>query len=472
MSQEKLYPVILSGGSGTRLWPLSRKQSPKQFIPLVNDRDLLQDTVLRLAPLNNINTITVVCNEDHRFQVAESLREQTVTPELNIILEPVARNTAPAIALAALDLVDKDKDAVMLVLSADHHIKYPEPFLKAIKEGVPFARRSKIVTFGVCPNKPHTGYGYIKQGQAIESGFMVEKFIEKPDLKTAESYLKSGEYLWNSGMFMMRADFYLESLKQFDEITYQACVCSYQDKYQDLDFIRVGKEAFSKAQAESVDYAIMEKSKDLIVLPLENTEWSDVGSWGEIFELKDKDSDGNIIDGDVVTAGVKNCYLHSHDRLLAAVGIENLVVVETADAILVSHKDETQGVKKLVLQLAQNNRQELLQHKKVLTLWGSREVLVKSERFIVQKLYMKVDCKSVLQMHYHKSKQFTVLSGTAKIVLDGEEAILAENKSITIEPGVKHQLINCGKVPLELIEVQSGSYLGEDDMVRFKEDKI
>jgi mannose-1-phosphate guanylyltransferase len=476
MPRQKLYPVILSGGSGTRLWPLSRQQSPKQFINLVDDHNLLQDTVARLLPIGNIESVTVVCNEDHRFQVAESLRglqdkEGNVKRTAHIILEPIARNTAPAIALAAFDLIDKGKDAIMLVLSADHHIKHSVPFLDAVQLGMGYAEQSKIVTFGICPDKPHTGYGYIKKGKITGTAFVVDSFVEKPSLKVAEAYLHSRDYLWNSGMFMMKASVYLKSLKAFDAETYQACFKAYEGRHTDLDFIRVDKEAFSDAKSESVDYAILEKSKDLVVLPLKDSGWSDVGSWGELFELKEKNMDGNIIDGDVLTENVKNCYLHSHDRLLAAVGIQDLIVVETADAILVSHKDKTQEVKKIVIQLSKKNRDELRQHKKIYAPWGYREMLVKSERFIVQKILMEVGQKSALQMHYHKIKHFTILLGTAEVTLDGESKIFAENSSIMIGIGVRHQLINCGKVPLRLIEVQSGSYLGDDDIVRFEEDK-
>ena len=476
MPLSKLYPVILSGGSGTRLWPLSRQQSPKQFINLVDDQNLLQDTIARLSPISDIESVAVVCNEDHRFQVAESLRgfqgqEKKFNLSTHIILEPIARNTAPAIALAAFDLIEKNKDAIMLVLSADHHIKHNAPFLDAVQLGVAYAQQSKIVTFGICPDKPHTGYGYIKQGRPAGKAFEVDAFVEKPNLKTAEAYLCSGDYLWNSGMFMMKAAVYLESLKAFDAETYQACFEAYAERHTDLDFIRVNKEAFSNARSESVDYAILEKSNDLVVLPLKDSGWSDVGSWGELFDLKEKNTEGNIIDGDVVTENVKNCYLHSHDRLLAAVGIQDLIVVETADAILVSHKDKTQEVKKIVTQLSKNSRDELRQHKKIYAPWGYREMLVKSDRFVVQKILMEVGQKSALQMHYHKVKHFTILSGTAEVILDGESKIFAENSSIMIGVGMKHQLINCGKVPLRLIEVQSGSYLGDDDIVRFEEEK-
>ena len=463
-----IHPVILSGGSGSRLWPLSRKKSPKQFIDLVGDNNLLQDTCQRLGSIKDTESTIIVCNEDHRFQVAESLRKLNISNG-EIILEPLAKNTAPAIALAALHIFEKDKDGLMLVLAADHHIKHTEPLAKGIQAGQEFAESGSIVTFGICPTQPHTGYGYIHQGPEIKEGvFSVLEFVEKPSEVIAKKYLSSGNYHWNSGMFMMSARTYLKNLEDFDRNTYQACKAAYSKKRKDLDFIRVDEDSFAKATAESVDYAVLEKSKDVVVVPLNHSGWSDVGSWGALFELEERDAQDNIVHGDVFSYDVQNCYLRSHDRLLAAVGIQDLIVVETADAVLVSHKDKTQEVKKIVEQLAEKNRKELIEHKRIYAPWGYRELLVDGDRFIVQKLYFACDKESSIQMHYHRTKHLTVLSGTAEIMLDDKLVFLPENKSIMIDAGVKHQIRNKGKLPLRLMEVQSGSYLKEDDIVRFE----
>ena len=463
-----IYPVILSGGSGSRLWPLSRQKSPKQFIDLVGQHNLLQDTCRRLSSIEGVQKPIVVSNEDHRFQVAESLRAIDLQDSA-IILEPVSRNTAPAIALGALEISQVDEDAIILVLAADHHFRDIQPLSQSIEKGLPFAQKNWLVTFGVKPTAPQTGYGYIQQGNMVADGvFEVNAFVEKPTADKAKQYMDSGTFHWNSGIFMMKASTYLENLKIFDKTSYDACLAAYEKRCRDLDFIRVNQKAFSQAISESVDYAIMEKSKEVVVVPFHHSGWSDIGSWGALFELEDKDADDNIIQGDVVSYDVENCYLRSHDRLLAAVGIQDLIVVETADAIMVSHKDKTQEVKQIVKQLEQSNRKELIEHKRVYTLWGYREMLVEGDRFMVQKLYFACDKASSIQMHYHKSKHITVLSGTAEVMVKGEVILLPENKSMMIDIGTKHQIRNNGKIPLRLMEVQAGSYLHEDDIIRFE----
>ncbi len=475
-----LTPVILSGGTGTRLWPLSREVYPKQFLPLVTERTMLQDTVLRFAGLPEVGQPLVVCNEDHRFMVAEQLR-QAGCPVRAILLEPVGRNTAPALAVAALQAQRAGGDPVLLVLPADHSIIDAETFRGSVVVGDELARSGKLVTFGIVPDTPEIGYGYIRAGERLEyahhlsavatsdtAAFQVAEFVEKPDLATAEGYLNSGDYYWNSGMFMCLASRYLEELEKFAP-EMLACCCEALDKAQrDLDFVRLDAEAFAACPKDSIDCAVMEKTTDAVVIPLD-AGWSDVGSWSALWEIGQADGAGNVLRGDVLTEDAHNCYLHSSGRLIAAVGLRDHVVVETADAVLVAARDRVQDVKAIVAQLNKQGRGEALLHRRVNRPWGSYECIDQSERFQVKRISVHPGASLSLQKHQHRAEHWVVVKGTARITKDGESFTLLENQSTYIPLGVIHRLENPGNIPLELIEVQSGSYLGEDDIVRFED---
>jgi mannose-1-phosphate guanylyltransferase/mannose-6-phosphate isomerase len=459
-----LTPVILSGGSGTRLWPLSRELYPKQLLPLVGRYTMLQETVQRLEGLDATPPI-VVCNEAHRFLVAEQLRQLQSKPQA-IILEPAGRNTAPAIALAALQAAPA---ALLLVLPADHVIRDVPAFQAAVRTATPAAQAGKLVTFGIVPTAPETGYGYIKQAAAAGNGvFPIERFIEKPDAARAAAFLAEGGYYWNSGMFLFRADRYLEELTKHAPDIAQATRAALAGAAPDLDFVRVDKAAFEASRADSIDYAVMEKTRDAVVVPL-SAGWSDVGSWSALHEALDADADGNVSHGDVIAEDSSGCYFFSESRLVSAVGLKDHVVVETKDAVLVAPKNRVQDVKKLVNRLKAEGRYEHSLHREVYRPWGSYDSIDNGHRFQVKRLTIKPGAQLSLQLHHHRAEHWIVVSGTARITLGEKVFLLQENESTYIPIGEKHRIENPGAIPLHIIEVQSGSYLGEDDIVRFED---
>ncbi|MBR7887589.1 mannose-1-phosphate guanylyltransferase/mannose-6-phosphate isomerase [Marinomonas sp. A79] len=460
----KIIPVILSGGVGSRLWPLSRDYFPKQCFALVEEKhSLLQSTLLRLDGLTLEDPI-VVCNENHRFLIAQQLQEIGVT-QASIVLEPKGRNTAPAIALAALEAQHKNTDeALLLVLPADHVIRDEAAFESAIQQAAELAKNNALVTFGVQPTRPETGYGYIRSG----ADFAVVEFVEKPDEATAQAYLDSGDYLWNSGMFLFKAAAFLEELTTHSEDIANAVAAAYQARSEDMDFVRIDADAFAACPAESIDYAVMEPTKNAKVVPYAG-DWSDIGAWDALYDYADKDADNNVLLGDVMAEGSNDCLVRSESRLVAAVGVSNLVIAETADAVLVMDKNNAQDVKKIVKRIQAEGREEHMFHTTVHRPWGSYQVLDSGERFLVKRIVVKPGQKLSLQMHYHRAEHWVVVSGTAKVQNGDQEMILTENQSTYIPVGVVHVLENPGKIPLELIEVQSGSYLGEDDIQRFSD---
>ena len=462
-----IIPVIMAGGSGSRLWPLSRQMFPKQFLTLHGNSSMLQATAERLSGIEHAPAI-VICNEEHRFSVAEQFRVNNI-PNSGIILEPVGRNTAPAIALAALQAIKNNKDPLLLVLAADHVIKNKLAFTVSVEQAQVHAKVGKLVTFGIVPTAPEIGYGYIKRGEMQgESGYAVEEFVEKPNQKTAESYLATGKFYWNSGMFLFKASRYLAELKVYRPDILAACEKSMIDTQSDLDFVRVNKTAFEACPDDSVDYAVMEKTSDAVVVPMD-CGWSDVGSWSSLWEISEKDSSGNAFKGDVMAVETKNSFVHAQDKLVACIGLEDIAVVETQDAILVSKLSEVQKVKKIVEQLKNDDRSEFKHHREVYRPWGSYDSIDNGERFQVKRITVKAGAKLSVQMHHHRAEHWIVVSGTAKVTNGDKEILLTENQSTYIPIGVIHALENPGKVPLELIEVQSGSYLGEDDIVRFED---
>jgi mannose-1-phosphate guanylyltransferase / mannose-6-phosphate isomerase len=463
-----IIPVILSGGAGSRLWPLSRELYPKQLLPLVNEWTMLQNSVQRLDGIESVGQPMVVCNESHRFMVAEQLRQIGRDPAA-ILLEPSGRNTAPAVALAALH-ASKDDDPVLLVLPADHVIPDIASFHSTVALGYACAKEGRLVLFGIVPRAPETGYGYIKRGEKLNEGggetFEVERFAEKPDLKTAREYASSGEYYWNSGMFMFRAGRYLQELERFAPEILSACKKAYAGAVTDLDFTRVGSDAFGACPSDSIDYAVMEKTSDAVMIPLD-AGWNDVGSWSALWEIGQRDAQGNVIAGDVLNHGSRNCYLHAASRMIAAVGVENHVVVETADAVLVASRDRVQDVKEIVARLKESQREEALLHRKVFRPWGSYEGIASGQRFQVKRIIVNPGASLSLQMHHHRAEHWIVVKGTASVTNGDKAFLLTENQSTYIPIGESHRLENPGMIPLEIIEVQSGSYLGEDDIVRF-----
>ena len=462
-----ILPVIMAGGSGSRLWPLSRQLFPKQFLTLHGEASMLQTTVERLSGIEHAPAI-VICNEEHRFSVAEQFRLNNI-PNSGIILEPVGRNTAPAIALAALQAIKNGQDPLLLVLAADHVIKDEQGFVDAVKCAQDHAKAGKLVTFGIVPTAPEIGYGYIKRGEPQQnSGFSVAKFVEKPDQTTAESYLATGDYYWNSGMFLFKASRFLAELKAHSPDILSACELAMASTQSDLDFIRVDKAAFDACPDDSVDYAVMEKTSEAVVVPMD-CGWSDVGSWSALWEVSDKDKNGNAFTGDVMSFDTKNSFVYAQDKLVATIGLEDIAVVETKDAILISKLSEVQKVKKIVEQLKTEDRSEFKHHREVYRPWGAYDSIDKGERFQVKRITVKPGAKLSVQMHYHRAEHWIVVSGTAKVTNGDKAILLTENQSTYIPIGVTHALENPGKVPLELIEVQSGSYLGEDDIVRFED---
>ncbi len=467
MSQA-IIPVILSGGSGTRMWPLSRSHYPKQFLPLVTEQTLLQDTVTRLPVDLNIGAPMVICNQDHRFMVAEQLQQIHVKPSA-IILEPFGRNTAPAVAMAALSA--NSPDDVLLILAADHAIFNHKALGDAIADAADVAASGSLVTFGIVATSPETGYGYIQRGSAMKNGkgFKVKSFVEKPDLKTAQKYLESGDYYWNSGMFAFKAGRFLEELKKHRPDILAACRKSLDLAQTDLDFIRLDSDSFAQCPSDSIDYAVMEKTSNAVAIPLD-AGWNDVGSWSSLWEVSEKDENGNRLHGDVLVHDTKNSLLHSESRLVSAVGVENIVVVETDDAIMVASKDRVQDVKEISEKLKKQGRTEYQAHRKVYRPWGWYDSIDMGPRHQAKRIAVNPGAKLSLQMHYHRAEHWIVIKGTAKITLDDREIILSEDQSTYIPLGTKHRLENIGKIPLEIIEVQTGSYLGEDDIVRFSDD--
>ncbi|HHW4679547.1 MAG TPA: mannose-1-phosphate guanylyltransferase/mannose-6-phosphate isomerase [Xylella sp.] len=459
-----ILPVILSGGSGTRLWPLSREAYPKQFLPLVGNDSMLQATWRRAAPVAAHSPI-VVANEEHRFIAAEQLQHLGVHPSA-ILLEPIGRNTAPAIAVAALEATHAGNDPLLLVLPSDHVIRDETAFQAAVHVAAKAAGQDKLVTFGITPNTPEIGYGYIK---ATGNGTMrlVERFIEKPDLVAAQSYLASGEYFWNSGMFLFRASRYLAELSTFRPVIAETCQQAWTAAKRDKDFIRLDKKAFEASPSDSIDYAVMENTADAVVVPLD-AGWSDVGSWSALHEVSDQDADGNAHQGDVIHIDCRNTYAYG-SRLIAMIGLENVVVVETDDALLVGHRDRIQTVKDIVSTIKANGRSEATWHRKVYRPWGAYDSIDMGQRFQVKRITVKPGATLSLQMHHHRAEHWIVVSGTAEVTRGEEVLLLTENQSTYIPLGVTHRLRNPGKLPLELIEVQSGSYLGEDDIVRFED---
>ncbi|MEW6989397.1 mannose-1-phosphate guanylyltransferase/mannose-6-phosphate isomerase [Colwelliaceae bacterium 6441] len=471
-----VIPVILSGGSGSRLWPLSRKQYPKQLLELTGgEYTMLQETINRVQ---HFDRPIIVCNEDHRFMVAEQCHSIGVKPSA-IMLEPVGRNTAPAIALAALEAMKQNPDAIIAIFPADHVIENQPVFNASLKVAIEAAKDNKLATFGIVADKPETGYGYIKAAKAINSElncYQVEKFVEKPNLQTAQQYIESGDYYWNSGMFVFKASVYLKALEQENPDIIKYCNEAIKNAQQDLDFIRIDKASFEKCPDDSIDYAVMEKaaeksvenSSDVVVVPM-NANWSDLGSWSSLWEIADKDEHNNAFIGDVISINSQNNLVHSRDKLVATLGLDNIVIVETKDALLVSHKDHVQNVKKVVEQLKNNHRSEHVVHREVQRPWGCYDSIDNGKRYQVKRITVKAGASLSLQMHHHRAEHWVVVSGTALVVIGDKEQLLTENQSVYIPIGETHRLTNPGKLPLELIEVQSGSYLGEDDIVRFED---
>lgn len=461
------FPVILAGGSGTRLWPLSRQLYPKQFLPLLSQKTMFQMTLERLEGIKHNNPI-VVCSKEHRFLVAEQLRQIGID-DAAILLEPVGKNTAPAIALAALYAIDKAPDAVLLVMPSDHYIATPELFHKALDKALKAANTGQLVTFGVVPVKPETGYGYIKRGPNIDDEvFKVERFVEKPDKKTAEMYLEEGTYYWNSGMFVFKAKTYLNELKKLEPGIYDCCQKAFQGAKQDLDFLRIDEAAFIRCPANSIDYAVMEKTQNAAVVPMD-AGWSDIGSWTALWETCPKDKEENCLKGDIISKDTHRCFIRSEGRLIATIGIKDLIIIDTKDALLVADKNKTQDVKEIVETLKQQKREEPINHREVYRPWGFYDSIEKRERYQVKRITVKPGGKLSLQLHHHRAEHWIVVRGTAKVTLEDKTFLVSENESTFIPVGKVHSLENPGKIPLELIEVQSGSYLGEDDIVRLED---
>lgn len=461
-----IKPIILAGGSGTRLWPLSRKLFPKQFLKITTDNSMLQETALRLSALKANKPITI-CNEEHRFIVAEQLRE--IEQLGNVILEPIGRNTAPAIALAAISELNNGNDPVLLVLAADHVINNATEFCKVVSKAEQLAETGKLVTFGIVPTHAETGYGYIRSGNTVENvAFEVAEFVEKPDLGTAERYLSSGEYYWNSGMFMFKASRYIEELEKYQPEILKYCKASIDTSTTDLDFIRVDETEFTNCPDDSIDYAVMEKTDSAVVVPLD-AGWNDIGSFSAIWDIKDKDKNGNVHQGDVLTYNSQNNLVFAESKLVATVGLENTIVVQTKDAILVANKDNVQDVKNIVEQIKSLNRKESDIHRQVYRPWGHYDSIDFGKRDQVKRITVTPGQKLSIQMHHHRAEHWIVVSGTAKVTNGEKTFLLTENQSTYIPAGVIHALENPGVLPLELIEVQSGEYLGEDDIVRFED---
>lgn len=464
-----LTPLILSGGSGTRLWPISRKNLPKQFLSLTGEGTLFQQTVARAIALPDSTPPLVVASDDHRFLAADQLLEMGVEGA-TIMLEPAPRNTAPAIALGAMQAMLSDPETLLLVLPADHLVGDTASFVDAVQSALPAARDGWLVTFGIQPDRPETGFGYIRHAESIGVGtFRVEKFIEKPDRATAEAYLAEGGYGWNSGMFLFKAARYLEELGLHAPAILETTRKAFQSAQADLDFVRLDKEDFAKVPDDSIDYAVMEKSKNAAVVPV-SCEWSDIGSWSALWLAGGKDENGNLLEGDTLAIATRNSLVRSHDRhMIATVGVEDLIIVTTLDATLVAHRSAAQDVKKVVDHLKAMNRSEHSLHRVVHRPWGNYDSLETGDRFQVKRIMVKPGAALSLQKHHHRAEHWIVVSGTAEVTCDDRVFLLGENQSTYIPLGSVHRLRNPGKVPLEVVEVQSGSYLGEDDIVRLED---
>ncbi|WP_163131629.1 mannose-1-phosphate guanylyltransferase/mannose-6-phosphate isomerase [Agarivorans sp. Alg241-V36] len=461
-----ITPVIMAGGSGSRLWPLSRSLYPKQFLALTSQNTMLQETISRLEGVAT-NAPMVICNEEHRFVVAEQLR--AIDKSASIILEPVGRNTAPAVAIAA-EAAKGDDDPLLFVLAADHVIQDASVFREALNNAIPLAQEGKLVTFGIVPDKAHTGYGYIQRGDSMAdgNGYVVEQFVEKPDASTAAGYVNSGEFYWNSGMFLFKASRYLEELTRCRSDIAQVCRQAMANTTKDQDFIRLDAEVFAQCPDESIDYAVMEHTKDAVVVPLD-AGWNDIGSWSSLWEVNAKDEDGNVILGDTMLHDTSNCLVHGGERLIATVGLNDVVVIDTKDALLVADKARVQDVKKIVEQLKADKRGEYENHREVYRPWGKYDSIGTGARDQVKRITVKPGGKLSIQKHYHRAEHWIVVSGTASVLRGEETQLVTENQSIYIPLGTVHALENPGKIPLEMIEVQTGSYLGEDDIVRFED---
>jgi len=466
-----IFPVVLSGGSGSRLWPLSRTLLPKQFLPLVSSKTMLQETLLRLKGVATLGAPVLVCSNDHRFLAAEQLREIGITTGAQI-LEPAGRNTAPAVAVAALHVLSSDPDGLMLVLPADHLIRNVARFREVVGKAAAAAADGRLVTFGIVGREPETGYGYIERGAPVEKSagcFRVARFVEKPDEARAREFLASGRFYWNSGMFVFKASRYLEELGKYRKDILDAAKAAWAASSRDLDFVRLDEKAFLASPSESIDYAVMEKTDDAVVVEAD-IGWSDIGSWTALWQAGQPDAEGNVTVGDVHVDDVHNCYVRAEHRLVTAVGVSDLVIVETSDAILVTHKDRSQEVKRVVDALKAKQRDEYLVHKRVYRPWGYYEGLDSGERFQVKRIMVKPGSKLSLQMHHHRAEHWVVVSGTARVIRGDDTLMLTENQSTYIPLGARHRLENIGRVPLHMIEVQSGGYLGEDDIVRLEDD--
>jgi mannose-1-phosphate guanylyltransferase/mannose-1-phosphate guanylyltransferase/mannose-6-phosphate isomerase len=464
-----LYPVILSGGSGTRLWPLSRAALPKQLLPLASERSMLQETVARLEKLPGLGPLVVVCNAEHRFLIAEQLRSLSM-PLADIVLEPVGRNTAPAAVVAALRLMERDPDAVMLLLPADHLIADVPAFHAVVEEGMKAVAQGRLVTFGIVPDAPETGYGYIQQGPGLAgtAACEVARFVEKPDLATAEQFLSAGDYLWNSGMFLFSCRQYIDELERLRPDMLSACRQSLAGSQVDLDFCRLDSAAFAACPSDSIDYAVMEKTSRAAVVPA-SMGWNDIGSWTALWEVGEHDESGNVVRGDVWLDGVSDSLVRAESRMVAVIGVRDLLIVETADALLVADKSCAQDVKKAVEYLKASDRCEHEFHTRVFRPWGWYEGIDAGERFQVKRIAVKPGAALSLQMHHHRAEHWIVVRGTARVTRGDETLLVTENQSTYIPLGTTHRLENPGKVTLEMIEVQSGSYLGEDDITRFED---
>jgi len=464
--QNSLLPVILAGGSGTRLWPLSRKHYAKQYLALDGDKTMLQETVARLGNIAHLPPL-LICNEDSRFLAAEQMR-QMGRADASILLEPAGRNTAPAIALGAFEALANGDDPILLVMPADHKIHDSAAFLAAAQTGMDLAADGKLVTFGITPTHPETGYGYIRRGPPVSKAFTVDAFVEKPDLATAEGYLETGGYYWNSGIFMFRASRYLEELEEFRPDIFKACQGAFAGRQADMDFLRFDKEAFLACHEDSIDYAVMEKTGESVVVPLD-AGWSDIGSWAALWEASPKDTDGNCEIGDVISLNGTGNYINASSRLVTAVGLEDMVIVETKDTVFVAPKNKVQDIKALVENLKKSNRAEVDFYREVYRPWGKYDSIDMGGRYQVKRITVNPGAKLSIQKHHHRAEHWVVVTGTARVTKGSESILLTENESTYIPLGEIHALENPGKVPLELIEVQTGSYLGEDDIVRFED---
>ena len=466
---EIVYPVILSGGVGTRLWPMSRVLQPKQLLPLTSERSMLQETVSRVSGPGFAPPM-IICNQEHRFVIAEQMRELQVTPEA-IVLEPLGRNTAPAVTVAALLLAAKDPDAIMLVLPSDHVIGDLERFRDAVTTAVTAARGGALITFGIPPTRPETGYGYIQRGDpcnGIPGCFRISRFVEKPDLPTAEAYIASDQYAWNSGMFVFPVSGYLDEVAQLKPDMFELCRQSVAQATTDLDFLRLDPASFAAMESVSIDYAVMEQTTKGAIVPA-NMEWSDVGSWTALWEISDRDAEGNVVVGDTIALGARNCYIRGEGHLVAVIGVEDLVIVPTDDVVLVVPKQRAQDVKQIVDHIEKKGRTEHYVHTRVFRPWGWYKLIQDGPRFQVKEIVVEPGHRLSKQVHYHRAEHWVVVSGTARVSRGDETFLLTEDQSTYIPHNVKHSLENPGKIQLRMIEVQSGSYLGEDDIVRFED---